>query len=134
MIRLSKLWVLAAATLLAACSTESGGPRSITVGAELQDGSTTPAAVCVRMPVLLGSQVEDSTAVGSAFQMDVRALRHSANITFPNARNAASAARTVSLEQLENGYADSVSVTGQDGATYSVQVISGCKVTQTDEP
>lgn len=125
---------IAATTLFFACSTDSGGPRSVTVGAELQDGSANPAAVCVRLPALLGSVVQESAPVGNAFEMNIRALRHSVSFTFPGARNASLVARTASLEQLGNGYAEALTVTGQDGIDYSVHLLSGCTDTQLEDP
>lgn len=111
---------------LAACSSESGGPSRTTVGAALETSDTSPPAVCVRLPALLGSQTEASIPVGTAFEISVHALRHTATITFPGARNDATATRNLSLTDLTSGYADTISVTGADGMTYRVQVFSGC--------
>lgn len=102
------------------------------MGAELESSSATPPAVCVRLPDLLGSQTEASVWVGDAFEISVHALRHTATITFPGARNDAKATRNLSLTQLTSGYADVVTVTGSDGVDYRVQVHSGCSETSSD--
>lgn len=129
-------WTRASVSLLflCACSSESGGPARTTVGAELESSTGTPPAVCVRLPVLLGSQTEASVPVGSAFEISVHALRHTATITFPGARNDATATRNVSLTQLTSGYADVVTVTGSDGVDYRVRVLSGCSETLPEDP
>ena len=111
---------------LAACSSESGGPARTTVGAALETPDGSPPAVCVRLPALLGSQTEATIPVGSAFEIAVHALRHTATITFPGARNDATATRNLSLTQLTSGYSDVISVTGADGVDYRVQVFSVC--------
>lgn len=134
-----KSWQSSGATLMAigalfACSSEGGGPSSITIGAELQNGPNGPRAVCVRLPVLLGSQSAATTSVGSAFDMDLLALRHNAHIRFPGARNAEAAGRTLSLGQLSAGYAETVTVSGSDGVEYEVLVHSGCSDTSNDDP
>jgi hypothetical protein len=122
---------LTALGALLACSSEDGGPRSTTVGAELEDSSL---GVCVRLPVLLGSQTAASTSVGSAFDMDVRALRHNVHISFPGAQNSESAARSLSLSQLLNGYSEVVTVTGRDGVNYDVILRSGCRESSANDP
>ncbi|HET9930664.1 MAG TPA: hypothetical protein VFQ35_08250 [Polyangiaceae bacterium] len=114
------------ALCLAACSSESGGPARTTVGATLETADGSSPTVCVRLPALLGSQAEASIPVGGAFEISVHALRHTATITFPGARNDATATRNLSLTQLTSGYSDVVSVTGADGVEYLVQVFSGC--------
>jgi hypothetical protein len=129
--RLSLLFVCACAW---ACSSEDGGPSRTTVGAELETSSGTPPAVCVRLPALLGSQTEASVQIGNAFEISVHALRHTATIKFPGARNDATATRNLSLTQLTSGYADVVTVTGSDGVDYRVQVRSGCSETLPEDP
>lgn len=115
--------------LLNACSSDDGGPARTTVGAELETASGKPPAVCVRLPESLGSQTEASVPVGNAFEISVHALRHTVTITFPGARNDATATRNLSVTELSGGYADVITVTGSDGIDYRVQVRSGCSET-----
>lgn len=128
-------WLRAAilSLCLAACSSESGGPSRTTIGAALETADGSSPAVCVRLPALLGSQTEASMPVGSAFEISVHALRHTATITFPGARNDATATRNLSLTQLTSGYSDVISVTGADGAEYRVEVFSGCTESTADD-
>lgn len=127
--------LLSAALLLGiACSSEGGGPRLTTVGADLENASNTSASVCVRVPVLLGSQVVESKPVANAFKIEVLALRHNTTISFPGALNADLARRKLSLSQLTSGYSEVVSVIGADSVTYDVRLHSGCSEVLPEDP
>lgn len=68
-----------------------------------------PAAeLCVRVPVLLGSVILQERKVGNAFGVELRALRHEAEVSFPGAANA-------------------------NGESYSAVVRTGCKVVNDED-
>jgi hypothetical protein len=128
------LTALSALPALSACSSEVEDASSVTIGAELMNSPSEPRAVCVRLPLLLGSQAAATTSVGTAFDMDVLALRRNARISFPGALNAEAAARSLSLSQLLTGYTEIVTVSGSDGVDYDVLLRSGCREDANGEP
>ena len=124
------------AALLAAmsgCSDDAGGPKAITLGVSVTDMAGAAAAeLCVRVPVLLGSVVLQQRSVASAFSVDLRAMRHNVEISFPGATNESASLLSVPLATLSNGYSKTLSIAGRDGATYSASVHTGCSVANTE--
>jgi hypothetical protein len=118
---------------LAGCSEDAGGPKAITIGVSVTDMVGAAAAdLCVRVPVLLGSVVLQQRSVGNAFSVDLRAMRHSVQISFPGATNEGASLLNVPVTTLSDGYSKTLSVSGRDSATYSASVHTGCSVANTE--
>lgn len=116
------------------CSTDAGGPKAITVGVSITDMAGAPAAeLCVRVPVLLGSVILQERKVGNAFGVELRALRHEAEVSFPGAANASGIRRSWMLATLTSGFAETLAVSGSSGESYSAVVRTGCKVVNDED-
>ena len=99
-------------------------------GVRISDASgVATAELCVRVPVLLGSVVLQQRQIGSAFAVELRALRHGAEISFPGAINTSPV--SVPVTSLSGGYSETVSISGADGKAYSAAVLTGCAVVNT---
>jgi hypothetical protein len=121
-------WVFAGLGLLG-CSNDAGGPVAVTAGVSVTDMSGPGGVVaCVRVPVLLGSVVLQQRKIDDAFDVEIRALRHEVEFTFPGARNASELSRHVPLASLAAAHSETLSVLGRDGNTYSAVVLTGCSV------
>src|SRR5690349_2562999 len=101
---------------LISCSTDAGGPVAITAGVSVTDTSGAGGVVaCVRVPVLLGSVVLQQRKIDGAFDVEVRALRHEVEFTFPGARNAGDLTRRVPVGSLGAAHSETLTVMGRDG-------------------
>ena len=125
--------MLMAALSLVGCSEDAGGPRAITVGVTVTDMAGADAAeLCVRVPVLLGSVVVQQGSVGGAFSVELRAMRHNVEISFPGASNESASLLSVPVTTLSGGYSKILSVSARDGGVYGASVHTGCAVTDTE--
>ena len=125
--------LLAAVLGLLGCSEDAGGPVTITVGVSVTDpGGASAGEVCVRVPVLLGSVVAQERSIGSAFSVDLRAMRHSVEIAFPGASNESESLLRVPVTALSSGYSKTLTISVRDGSSYTAVVRTGCSVINTE--
>jgi hypothetical protein len=120
-----------AAVGLADCATDAGGPSFITLGVSMTGisssagaGGTNPANLCVRVPVLLGSRIQETTSFPIGLGAKIVAHRDGADVTFSGADNGSSA-RSYTLAELELGVSELVPVVA-NGESYDLRIASGC--------
>lgn len=120
--------LLLALAVVGGCSDEAGGPKTVTAGVRISDDAgVVSAELCVRVPVLLGSVALQQRQIGSAFTVELRALRHAVEISFPGALNEAASALSIPVESLP-GANPMHSISGRDGKAYTASVLTGCAV------
>jgi hypothetical protein len=109
---------------LAACGSDAGGPRPVTIGARVTDESDVDEAkLCIRLPVLLGSRVKEVREVPSGFQIEMSAARDWVEVRFPGAD--ADVLRGGEAA-LEGGYSAQTSIVDDAGVTHTGYVFTGC--------
>jgi len=122
--------VLAIAGLIAGCGSDAGGPRPVTIGARVTDeAGAEEASLCIRLPVLLGSRVEEVRDVPAGFQIKMSAARDWVEVRFPGAdaevlRGGESA--------LAGGYSAQTAIVDDAGVPHLGYVFTGC-VLEPDE-
>ena len=88
--------------------------------------SSSAGAACVILPVLRGSQVDESFTVSGTLAVEVSADRSGVVVRFAHASPSVSA-KSVSKEQLEGTYFQEVQVSDQTGQSFLVQLSSECE-------
>jgi hypothetical protein len=126
--------LVAFAGALVDCATDAGGPSFITLGVTMTGVSmssrsagadaSNPANLCVRVPVLLGSRIQETTTFASGLGAKIVAHRDGADVTFPGADDGSSSL-SYTLDELEQGVGEVVSVEA-GGETFEIRIASGC--------
>ena len=124
-----KAWkILPAACLLSACLEAQGlSYDELHLTATLEDGtplSTTPQDGCIELPLLLGSQVEDSISVENAIDVEFFATRDSVRIDFRGAVPAKT--RTILAEELASGFVEDIVLDTTAGQRILVRLTNDC--------
>jgi hypothetical protein len=129
----TRCWSAALALLLCACNPENYGLdySELSVSARRADGA--PAALleeplCVRLPVLIGSIVQEESPIEGSLGVDVRATAHEVDVRFTGALGGNMHDRTLSIERLE-GYSETIEVTTVERQVLTVVLSSACPAT-----
>ena len=86
--------------------------------------STTPQNGCTTLPLLLGSQVENSIGVGGEIDVDVIATRDRVRVSFDRVVN--DDKRTILAEDLRTDFVDTVTLQSDSGQTLVVRLSGDC--------
>jgi hypothetical protein len=81
---------------------------------------------CLTLPVLNGSVVEERYSIEGGLEVEVFATNGFVGLSFSGASQGASVNRTISVERLRAGYAESLEVTNPSGTAFTIGLGSGC--------
>jgi len=119
--------VLAACGSLCACSLSPGGPEYTELGLRAQDGSNVVlGSACTPLPVLPGGTVVRDVALAPGLSAHVVAVRDSVDVTLRGVLDQAAAQRSFSQERLYDTLSESLLVTTDTGAHYTVWFSAPC--------
>jgi|SoiMethySBSTD1v2_1073268.scaffolds.fasta_scaffold101877_2 hypothetical protein len=130
--RISPLRLVALVALLASVSgclaEENGLPYDRLRIAVARPGSTSVAGFprCVTLPVLNGSVVEETHPIEGGLSIEVFATNSAVDLAFSGASQGPALDRTISVERLRAGYAESFELSSVSGTPLAVSLGSGC--------
>ena len=110
-----------------ACTNDPAGLSytSVTLSATNAQGESTPGE-CTTLPILLGSHAMNTIDFDGQFEARVFASAREVEISFTGIQDPGAAKRTLSAEQLDAGYAETVTLVANDGQQFDVLIGSGC--------
>jgi hypothetical protein len=109
-----------------ACTTSPGGPELHELGIFVANPGGTPRSVaCVQLPVLEGSQVDDTTSVDGEFDVRVAATRAGADVRFV-AGTTELDTLFVSVDDLSTTYAHELTLSPPGTDEYTMRLTSDC--------
>jgi len=121
--------LLVGALLGSGCVVENGLPYDqLSINALRGDGSTvTRYPKCFTMPVLHGSVVEERHAIEGGVTIVIRATDSVIEVGFEGVTDPGGAKRSITLDELEAAYAETLTIESTSGAPFSVKLAKGCR-------
>ncbi|HMJ12069.1 MAG TPA: hypothetical protein VK524_11680 [Polyangiaceae bacterium] len=120
--------------LVSGCSFENYGLdyTSVALSAERADGS--PAAslggpVCVTLPVLMGSVVEERRTIDGSLAVALRATADRVELRFSGVAAGGGQSRVVTMAELEGGYRSEIELETREGQSVVVVLSAPCSPT-----
>lgn len=112
---------------LLGCSPSPGGPEYTELGLRAEDASNVVlGSACTPLPVLPGGTVVRDVALAPDLSAHVLAVRDSVEVTLRGVEDQTAAQRSFSQETLYDTLAETVPVTTDTGAHYTVVFNSPC--------
>ncbi len=81
---------------------------------------------CLTLPVLNGSVVEETHPIEGGLSVEVFATNSAVDLSFPGASQGPALDRTISVERLRAGYAESFELSSVSGTPLTISLGSGC--------
>lgn len=113
------------------CSTSPGGPEYTELGIRAEDGANVVlGSACTPLPVLPGGTVVRDVTLAPDLSAHVLARRDSVEVTLLGVGDPETTHRTFAQETLYGGFVETLPVTTDNGAHYTLSFIAPCDPTQ----
>jgi hypothetical protein len=130
--RASSAFKFAVLAAFCGCAPSPGGPEYTELGLRAEDGDNVAlGGACTPLPVLPGGTVVRDVRLAPDLSAHVLAVRDSVEVTLGGLDDPAAAERTFAQETLYGGFAETLAVTTESGAHYTVLFTAPCDATQT---